>query len=117
MIVETDRGLVDALKVAARDVAGTFDEIKWIMDNVSWHMTNTMKDMDKRIWFHDFYGLRVVTRAITYGFVQVNEGNVTVITRIQDAQVCADKRRTHRFGTQNQAKLVKNQMKNHLCSL
>ena len=72
MIASKDRELVRDLQVAAEQVAGTFDEIKWIMDNVSSLMTNLMKDMDKRIWFHDFWGLRVVNRAIAYGFVQVS---------------------------------------------
>ena len=72
MIVSKDHELVAALKLAAEDVAGTFDEIKWAMDNVSHTMETLMKDMNKRIWFHDFWGLRVVSRAIAYGFVQVS---------------------------------------------
>ncbi len=76
MIASRDTELVVALKEAARSVAGTFEEIKWIMGNVSSIMGSLMKDMDKRIWFHDFWGLRVVTRAITYGFVQVKHAAV-----------------------------------------
>ena len=72
MIVSKDHELVMDLKLAAEDVAGTFDEIKWAMGNVSHTMEELMKDMNKRIWFHDFWGLRVVSRAIAYGFVQVN---------------------------------------------
>ena len=72
MIVSKDSELVNDLKEAARDVAGTFDEIKATMDNVSALMIALMKDMNKRIWFHDFWGLRVVSRAIAYGFVQVS---------------------------------------------
>ena len=71
MIASKDRELVEELKIATDQVAGTFDEIKWIMDNVSALMDTLMTDMNKRIWFHDFWGLRVVTRAIAYGFVQV----------------------------------------------
>ena len=72
MIVSKDKELVDSLKLAAKDVAGTFDEIRWAMGNVSQTMVTLMKDMNKRIWFHDFWGLRVVSRAIAYGFVQVS---------------------------------------------
>ena len=72
MIVSKDEELVNSLKLAAKDVAGTFDEIRWAMGNVSQTMVTLMKDMNKRIWFHDFWGLRVVSRAIAYGFVQVS---------------------------------------------
>ena len=72
MIASKDRELVQDLQEAAHQVAGTFEEIKWIMDNVSSLITTLMRDMDKRIWFHDFWGLRVVSRAIAYGFVQVS---------------------------------------------
>ena len=41
-----------------------------MMNNVSEVLSEAMEELIWRINFHDFFGLRVVERAIVYGFVQ-----------------------------------------------
>lgn len=72
MIARRDRELVQELLEASKEVQGTWHEIKWIMGNVTRMMKEMMADMNYRMRFHSFQGLRVVSRAIAYGFIQVN---------------------------------------------
>lgn len=70
VIAARDIELVQQLQKTARGIVGTVDAIELIMKNVSNILDKKTAQMGYRVWFHDFYGLRVVERAVMYGFVQ-----------------------------------------------
>ena len=58
MIVSKDEELVNSLKLAAKDVAGTFDEIRWAMGNVSQTMVTLMEGHEQAHLVSRFLGIK-----------------------------------------------------------
>ncbi len=70
VIAERDRYVVEQLQEKAAKVDETVTQLEDIMHNVSKTLDHLKKDMSYRIMFHNFYGIRVIKRAVVYGFVQ-----------------------------------------------
>ena len=70
VIAARDLELVKRLRYTAKGIVATVNRIEQIMMNVSSSLDRFTAEMGHRINFHDFYGLRVVERAVMYGFVQ-----------------------------------------------